>query len=58
MTVNAKYERKGRHDYSKVHACIYSGKLDLKITQHLCSKHKDIAQLPAPSKIKKKTQID
>ena len=61
MTVNTKYDRKGKHDYSKVHACIYCGKLDLKISRHLCSKHKDekeIAQLPAPSKIKKDTQID
>lgn len=60
MTVNQKADRKGKNDYSKLHACVYCGKLDLKISRHLCRKHKDeteIAKLPAPSKIKTESQL-
>lgn len=28
-------DRTGRHDYSKKHACVFCGKLDLKISRHL-----------------------
>lgn len=60
MTVNKKTDRKGKNDYSKLHAYIYCGKLDLKISRHLCRKHKDekeIAQLPAPTKGKTQSQL-
>ncbi|KAJ8300368.1 hypothetical protein KUTeg_021887 [Tegillarca granosa] len=56
MTVNNKEEKNSKVDYSKKHACLYCGKLDLKISRHLCKKHgneKAIAQLPPPNQSKK-----
>ncbi|KAJ8321044.1 hypothetical protein KUTeg_002631 [Tegillarca granosa] len=56
MTVNNKEERNSKVDYSKKHACLYCGKLDLKISRHLCKKHgneKAIAQLAPPNQSKK-----
>ena len=54
MAVKHKDERTGETDYSKKHACLFCGKLDLKIACHLCSKkhvnEKEIAQLPSPKK--------
>lgn len=54
MSVSDKGNRRGKHDYSKRHACIFCGKLVPKIARHLCSKaHENeemIARLPPPSK--------
>jgi len=48
-------DRKGKHDYSKKHACVFCGKLDLKISRHLekCkSGEKVIEILPKASRNK------
>ncbi|XP_060587044.1 uncharacterized protein LOC132742612 isoform X2 [Ruditapes philippinarum] len=54
ISVRNKEDRAGKVDYSKRHACIFCGQLDLKIARHLCSKKHEneelIARLPPVSK--------
>lgn len=52
------FNRKGKHDYQKLHACLYCGKRDLKISRHLLTHHQDesdVAKLPAVSKNRNST---